>query len=94
MCLQAFIFLYVSYLKQRCVADQFGQTFMNFSHDTQYFLFDVWLFEWFKFVGTILHLLQCLIEVGNDVVDMLHSDGQTHRRRGDMLLGQFLLAEV
>ena len=37
-----------------------------------------------------LNLVECLLEVIDDVIDMLHTDAQTDSGGSDVLLGQFL----
>ena len=37
-----------------------------------------------------LNLVECLLEVIDDVIDMLHTDAQTDGGGSDVLLGQFL----
>ena len=48
----------------------------------------------FPHLSMLLNLCKRLFEVGNDVVDMFHTDGETHRGWGDVLLFQFLGAEL
>lgn len=41
-----------------------------------------------------IYSLECLLQIGQDIVDMLRSDGQAHRAWPDAGLGQLLLAHL
>lgn len=41
-----------------------------------------------------LYLCECLVEVSDDVIDMLHTDGETDGGRRDVLLGEFFRRQL
>ena len=48
----------------------------------------------FPHLSMLLNLCKRLFKVGDDVVDVFHADGETHRGWGDVLLFQFLRTEL